>query len=218
MSLIERAQQVLHVVTHLMGNDVSIRKVTIGPQLTLHLGEEREVDVQFLVTRAIEGAHRTAGLPTGRRHTVREQHQRGRRVLAAHLLEDLGPDVLGRSQNLTRELGQGLFLLGKLALTLDLFLLDGRQPALLYHVADYVAQVSPVHQGHQGHNDDTCQASEAGLCATAHAAAVFHVRAFSASSKFHTRLINICIILYKGTQKSLISHHFNRKVSAFFVH
>ena len=45
MGLAQYAQQVLHVVAHLMGDDVGIGEVAVGTQLPLHGGEEAQVDV-----------------------------------------------------------------------------------------------------------------------------------------------------------------------------
>ena len=57
MGLVERTSEILNMVTYLMGDDVSVGEVTVGTYLLLHHGEERQVYVQFLVARAIEGSH-----------------------------------------------------------------------------------------------------------------------------------------------------------------
>ena len=187
--LVECAQEVLHVVTHLVGDDVGIGEVTVGSQLRLHLGEEREVDVQLLVARAIERAHRCAGLSAGTVDAAREEHQRGGIIRLAHLLEDLGPDVLGGCQYLAREGGQFLLLLGEFALSLHLFFLYGAEAALLDYVGHYVADATSLHEGHHGYKNNTGQSAYSGFGPCAHSAAIFHVRAFSSSFKVHNMMI-----------------------------
>ena len=50
MGFAEGTCEVLHVVTNLMGDDVGIGKgISLDTQLTLHLREEREVDIELLV-------------------------------------------------------------------------------------------------------------------------------------------------------------------------
>ena len=49
VNLVQDAELVLHMMAYLMRNYVCIRKISACAQLTLHLGEERQVNVQFLV-------------------------------------------------------------------------------------------------------------------------------------------------------------------------
>ena len=51
------AEDVLHVVAVLVGDDVLGGEVADGAELLLQLGEEVEVEVHELVGRAVEGAH-----------------------------------------------------------------------------------------------------------------------------------------------------------------
>ena len=50
MGLGERSGQVFHMVTDFVGNHVGIGEgVTLNAKLALHLGKERQVDIQLLV-------------------------------------------------------------------------------------------------------------------------------------------------------------------------
>ena len=78
MGLGEGTCEILHVVADLVGNDVSISEgVTLDTQLALHLREERQVDVEFLVARTVEGAYGCCGVTTSRVDLIGEQHERG---------------------------------------------------------------------------------------------------------------------------------------------
>ena len=66
MGLAECSCEILHVVTDLMGNHVSVGKgITLDTQLSFHLREEREVDVKLLVARAIERTYGSRCITTG---------------------------------------------------------------------------------------------------------------------------------------------------------
>ena len=60
--LTQNAEFVLHMVAHLVGDDVGVGKVAVGPKLLAHAAEERQVDVQALVGRAVERTHLGAAL------------------------------------------------------------------------------------------------------------------------------------------------------------
>ena len=51
---VEVAEQVLYVVPHFMGYDVSVGEIAIGSYLSFHIHKKREVDIHSLVGRAIE--------------------------------------------------------------------------------------------------------------------------------------------------------------------
>ena len=106
------------MVTNLVGNHIGIGEgITLDTKLALHLREERQVDVEFLVARAIERANGCCSRTTGRLYLIREQHECGRRVSTAHLLEYLTPHILGRGKNLLTIAGKRLLLFGKVLLT-----------------------------------------------------------------------------------------------------
>ena len=112
-----------------MGDDIGVGKVAISAQLFLHRGEEAEVDVQFLVARAVERSHGGRALSAGRLCAVGVEHHRGILILRAILLENLRPHILGTCQDLCGELGQRLLLLGKLTLPLADLRIGTRQRA-----------------------------------------------------------------------------------------
>ena len=177
--LSQNACEVFHMVTHLVGNHIGIGKVAICTQLLLHRGEERQVDIQFLVTWAIEGTHCGRTLSAGCCHTTRIKHHLRHLVLCTLLAEYLCPHIFRTSKNLCRELGQLLFFLSKLRLIL-LYLRITSKGILLHllHNSRYgIASREPCKEGY--HNDTTD--TKTGLCATAHSTAVFHIRAFASS-------------------------------------
>ena len=75
MGVVEYSQQILHMVSHLVCNDVGIGKVAIGTQLSLHLCEEGEVDVYALVGRAVEGPRRSRSSTAARLYATGEEYQ-----------------------------------------------------------------------------------------------------------------------------------------------
>jgi hypothetical protein len=46
------------VVAHLVGDHVGLREITWGAEARLQVAEEREVDVEFLVTGTVKQGHR----------------------------------------------------------------------------------------------------------------------------------------------------------------
>jgi hypothetical protein len=59
------AQQGLHVVAYLMGDDIRLGEVTRRPVSHFEIVEEGEVQVDMLVTGAVEGSYRCRGHATG---------------------------------------------------------------------------------------------------------------------------------------------------------
>ena len=97
LGLVHGAGHVLDVVADLVGDDVGAGEVALGAELGLQLVPEGEVEVHLAVGRAVERPHRR--LPraaAGAGRLVVEHHGRGRRVVAAGLLEDPAPDIGGR--------------------------------------------------------------------------------------------------------------------------
>ena len=58
MSLPERAEKVLDMMTDLMGDHVSVGQVAVRSDLPLHRGEEAEVDIDALVGGTVERPYR----------------------------------------------------------------------------------------------------------------------------------------------------------------
>ena len=181
MCLTENAQQVLHVVTHFMGDDVGIREVAVSTNLALHGGEETQVDVEFLVARAIEWSYCRRCCTAGRVDAVGKEHQRGRRILATHLLEHLAPNVLGGCQHLARELSELLLLFRELTLAVHLLFLHLSETTLLDYVSYYIAEIASAQECEQGNQQNTAKAADTGFSRRRHTAAILDVLAFSSS-------------------------------------
>ena len=93
------AQQFLHVVAHLMSNDVPLSKVAVGAQFIFHLIVEGQVDIDRAVGRTVERPHhRLTGAAAGTCRAAVE-HQFWLGVLAAHLFKDRSPGIFGGGQN-----------------------------------------------------------------------------------------------------------------------
>ena len=97
LNLGENAQQILDVMTNFVGNHVSLRELTAlaadiaAPEAPRKISEEGGVEIDLLVVRTVEGAHRRLGHPAGRaRHPG--EHDQGRcGVALAGLREDFLP-------------------------------------------------------------------------------------------------------------------------------
>ena len=177
VGLVQDSEQVLHVVAHLVRNDVGIGKVAIGSQLPLHLGKEGKVDIHTLVGRAIEWTRRSCGSTAPRLYTARKEHQAGRFIGAPHLLELLCPHIFGTGQYLAREFGQCLFLCRRfIGRCLSLF---GEYTAQIC-IFQYTERIATHHPCQQGCNDQTTDA-DSGLLSSAHTAAVVHMTTLSSS-------------------------------------
>ncbi len=92
-------EQVLHVMADLVGDHVGLRELARRMEALGELVEEREVDIDALVGRAIERPHRRLTLAAGGLRGIAEQHQTRLLVLPAHLLEEVAPHVLGALQH-----------------------------------------------------------------------------------------------------------------------
>ncbi len=99
LHLLGHAEQRLQMVADLVGDDVGLGEVAGGAELLVEFAEEPEVDVELLIGRAVEGADRRRVGAARRLHGVVEQHQGGRLVARARLLEEARPHVLGGSEH-----------------------------------------------------------------------------------------------------------------------
>ncbi len=102
--LIHDAEQLLHVMADLMGEDIGLGEVALHLEAVLQLLIEAEVDINFLVVGAIEGTHGRHPRPAGRAHRAAEQDELGIAVILAILLEDVLPNVLGVGEDDGHEL------------------------------------------------------------------------------------------------------------------
>ncbi len=93
------AQQPLHMVADLVRDHVGLRKVARRTEPPGQRVEETQVDVDLLVGRAVERAHRRLALAAGGARRAAEQHQPRRLVGTPGGAELCGPDVLGAGQH-----------------------------------------------------------------------------------------------------------------------
>jgi hypothetical protein len=99
------AQQILHMVTHLVGDHVGLGKIARRPVAGLQLLVEGQVDIHLLVGRAVERPHGRLPHTAGRARGPGEEHQGRLGVLLAVLAEDLLPGIFGFGQHVADELG-----------------------------------------------------------------------------------------------------------------
>ena len=171
------------MVSHLVGDDVSISEVAVSTKLALHRCEEREVNVQGLVSRAVEWSYGSIAGTTTRLHTTSvEHHARGDIRLAQLLLEHVAPYILGTGEHLRGEECQLLLFLGELTFLLiagrDVLVRDSFQTTSLLESLKDVAACEP---SHQARNDDSTDAAYSGLRCSTHTPTIVDIRAFSSS-------------------------------------
>ncbi len=99
LDLIGDAQELLHVMADLVGEDVGLGEVALYAEAVLQLLIEVEVDINLLVARAVEGTHLRQPHAASRAHAAGEQHQRGIAIALAIAAEDVAPDILGVGEN-----------------------------------------------------------------------------------------------------------------------
>ena len=182
MGLAQGAEEVLHVVAHLMGDDIRIGEVAVGPELLPHGGEEAQVDVQFLVAGAVERAHGGLSRAASRGGGAGIENQGGGAVSADAVLSEIGaPHVFGGGEDLAGELGERL-VLGRGFIAALLGRLDA---AAVDHALDHVSEGAALQEHDQRDKGDAAQ-SDSGGGAAAHSSAVFHIGTFPSSIKFHS--------------------------------
>jgi hypothetical protein len=177
--LVGDAEEVLHVMTDFVGDDVGLGKVTRGAQLISEIAIEAEIDVDFLIGRAIE----RAGLGTGEATTgldfAREEHKARLPVALAVAPEELIPDVLGISEDGFDELGEFVIRSsGARSLLLNLAL--GRIP----HLLEKRLRVSTEKDDEQD-DDKGAEAASDGEWFAAHASPVFDIGALTSAFPAH---------------------------------
>src|SRR5215475_2927904 len=107
LHLWQDANDVLHMVTDLVGDDIGLRKLArlaadrATSEARLDLTKERRVEVDLLVVRAIERSHRRLRQSACRPGGARKHDQRRRPIRS---LKKLRPAVFGLSENRRNEL------------------------------------------------------------------------------------------------------------------
>ena len=119
LDLIGNAEQLLHVMADLMGDDIGLRHVAWRIEPVLQLLVEIEVDIDLLVIRAVERAHLRQPHAAGRAHAAAEQHKLGIAVALAISRQEIAPYILGVGQNDRNEALE-------IVLACGLRMLDGR--------------------------------------------------------------------------------------------
>src|SRR5262245_44733242 len=160
-------EQALQVMTNLLSDHISSRKLTWCPQLSFERVIERQVNVNLAVTRAVEGADRGVSTPARGINFVVEQNQRRFRIPLAHFLKLLAPNKLSVLEHNFGKLG--------------LLLLTGSVGDLL-RAAHEIARIDAKDQPKD-------QDDDAGAAADGHARmnspAILDVAALFASFPFH---------------------------------
>ena len=181
LDLVHDAELVLDVVADLVGDHVGLRELSRRAELLLEHLVEAQVDVDLLVVGAVERSHRRLALAACRRPAAAEEHQLGRLVGPARLLEDIGPDTFRAAQHLRDEARPGIVgrWLGRRTL-----LLDGRGAAAALHHAEQGERVDAEDPAGDDRDRDAADAqaapadAEPAAAAATHAANVLDVAAF----------------------------------------
>src|SRR6185295_19237241 len=198
--LVHDAQQILHMVTDLVRDDVSAREVSGGLKAVGEFLEERKVEIDLAVARTIERSHCRLGEAAGRIDGAGIEDKFRVLVSRAERSKLFGPGILGVGEHHGNEI-------------LQLRLL--RAGRRLRHIARGIAaeialeQLRRIHAEQQGDNDDRDEAEAAdpgtaagnadsarhthpaGKPAAALAAAIFDVVASSTAAPAHDALYSL---------------------------
>src|SRR6516162_5564315 len=99
MHLLGDAEQVLHVMPDLVGDDVRLGKLTGRLELLRKLLEEAQVEIHLAVYRAVERARGRASPTAGGPHLIPVKHQLRWNVLHPLILENGAPGILGLAEH-----------------------------------------------------------------------------------------------------------------------
>ena len=176
VGLAEDAKLVLHMVAHLVSDDVGVCKVAVGPNLALHALKELKVKIDRFVGGAIEGSAGRGSIAAARVDCIAEDDHLGRFVGATHFLEFLGPHVFGTGKDALAERHQFHIHLAVVGAVVNIFC----RSALLLHLFHDLARVAAQETDEQI-DDDTADADATGCRRRPFTATVFHVGAFSSS-------------------------------------
>src|SRR5215471_13950954 len=92
-------EQILHMMSHFMRDDVGLCEISSGTQALLEFIEKPEIDVNAPIFRTIERTSRATGETTAGLSLVCEEDKFRFFVLATHLPEDCMPRVFGIGEN-----------------------------------------------------------------------------------------------------------------------
>src|SRR4051794_27705370 len=199
------AELVLHVMADLVRHHIGLcelagaRARVAAAEAALEIAEEGRIEINLLVGRAVERAHRGlrhAALIGARR--AGEHHQRRGAVALAALLEHVLPDDLGRAEDARHELAHLVARRAGLAGGLGLLLLVSAAAADHLSAADQQARVDAERVADDAENDDGADAettatereTKAAPAASAIAAAIFDVVALRQIIKPHSFLLS----------------------------
>ena len=165
------------MVSDFVRENVSAGELAGRAKLLFQRVEERQVDVDLAIVRAVERADRGT-LHTARGlHLIGEQNQGRLLVDLAHHAKLLVPDVLSVLEDHLGKLGHPLF--GGV--------LGSRYARLAAAAAAHeLPRINAQHQGEQDHDESSATAHD-GTGRDAPSAAVIHVRALLAPFPFHVR-------------------------------
>src|SRR4029079_19266493 len=104
LHLIHDAEQLLHVMANLVGDDIGLREIALYAEAVLQLLVEVEVNINLLVVGTVEGTHCRHAGAAGRADRYRIEHELRLAIGVAVLAEDVLPDVLGVGEHHADEL------------------------------------------------------------------------------------------------------------------
>lgn len=109
MDLVRDAEQFLHMVADLMGDNIGLGKVAWCLETIFQFVEKGKVDIDLLVTGTVEGASGRLGQAAGRFHRIAKEDQMRLLVGLSLLLEQGRPGCFGISENYGDKINQLLF-------------------------------------------------------------------------------------------------------------
>src|SRR5215831_4163520 len=173
------AEQVLHVMADLVGDDVGLGEIARGADLVAQVAVERQIDVELVIARTVEGAHCRLGEAAGRLHGAAEQHEARLLVSPAHLTEEIAPGVLRVGEDDRDEVAQ-LIVAGRSLLHAR----RGPGAPRVGPLEDHARVDAEVH-GDQDEQQGADAAPDGGSTADRHATAILDVVTASAHLPSH---------------------------------
>ncbi len=182
------------MVADLVRDHVGGREVARRAEAAAQFVEEAEIQVDLGIGRAVERADRRSGVAATRADALAEQHQLGRLIGAAGLLEELRPGVFGVAQHVAHHrfavvvVGLAGGPRGAMRCTLH-----GRVLRHLHHHAEDFQRVLAHQQADHRHQRDTAHAqahpAAAEAAATRGCAIILDVLAFAHVIPTHVSLL-----------------------------
>ena len=181
------------MVADLVGDHIGLGELARRAEPVGKLAEEAEVDVDPVVARAIERPHRRLAAAAGGLGGAVVGHEDGGLILEAPALELPPPDVLGRAEDLGREMHQRIVRsrLGR-ALEAAVRTLRRRRGGLL--AAEQLGGIDPEHQGDEQADDAQPPAANHHRAAES-AAAILGAFALTCRSSSRMRSSGVCASL-----------------------